>query len=386
MNDVDDTMLTSFEELKGVITYVGWVGHCNLGDKALYLANTKLFNQYRLVPSLKQKYSKVYLFGGGTLLPDYALAIHPNKYNYAIGVGVKNPTFWGPFDSYTKKMLKRYRFRFLGVRGNISRKILRDLGIESQVVGDPCLVLEPNLYKKKNDKMIAVNVGVSPDGIWGNSKYLLNAVIKFCKSLKAAGYQIMLVPFWKGDLSYIRQVLKAVDIGIFEEWNDVQKVLDFIASCYVLVGEKLHSVVFSAATYTPFICMEYQPKCLDFAESVGFEKYSIRTDQVNEIKLLKLFYDLLDNWASAHILLMKRVNKYRKILKQFAAQIIEDIESLPKDKWEIPGAIHDLKSRIFLGSEYILYKNISSFWNTWSTSSVGKYFNYCRDLLLFGRT
>lgn len=155
------------------ITYIGWVGYGNIGDEAAYLVNTKLFNQYHLIPTLKEKCSKVSLFGGGTLLPDYALALHPNKYNYAIGVGVKNPTFWGPFDSYTKEMLKRHRFRFLGVRGNISRKILGDLGIESQVVGDPCLLLEPNLSQKKNDRLIVLNVGISPDRLWGDSEYLL---------------------------------------------------------------------------------------------------------------------------------------------------------------------------------------------------------------------
>jgi len=103
-------MLSTCEELKRAITYVGWVGHYNIGDEALYLVNTKLFNQYLLVPSLKEKCSNISLFGGGTLFPYYAQIIHPNKYNYAIGVGVKNPTFWGPFDSYTKGMVKRHRF------------------------------------------------------------------------------------------------------------------------------------------------------------------------------------------------------------------------------------------------------------------------------------
>lgn len=379
-------MLSTCDELKRAITYVGWTGHCNIGDEALYLVNTKLFNQYRLVPSPKEKYSKISLFGGGTLFPYYAQALYPNKYNYAIGVGVRNPTFWGRLDSYATEMVKRHRFRFLGVRGNISKKILRTLEIESQVVGDPCLLLEPSLYPKKNDRLIALNVGTSPDGIWGDSEHLLKQVIEFCKHLKMAGYQLVLIPFWKDDLSYIKQVSEAADVDIFKEWNDIQKVLDFIASCYVLVGEKLHSVVFSAATYTPFICMEYRPKCLDFAESVGFEKYTIRTDQISSLKLIKLFFDLLDNWTDNRNLLMKKVDGYRKTIRQFAAQIIDDIESLPKDKWETPGRIHKLESRVFWGSEFFLHKNLDCFWNTWSASSLRKYLNFCRDLMLFGRT
>lgn len=104
----DNDMFSTHNELKGVITYVGWMGHGNIGDETAYLVNTKLFSRYRLIQTLKEKCSRISLFGGGPLLPDYALALHPNKYNYAIGVGVKNPRFWDPFDSYTKEMLKRH--------------------------------------------------------------------------------------------------------------------------------------------------------------------------------------------------------------------------------------------------------------------------------------
>lgn len=379
-------MFCTCEELKRAVTYVGWVGHRNIGDEATHLINTKLFNQYRLIPTIKEKFSKVSLFGGGTLLPDYAVASYPNKYNYAIGIGVKNPNFWGPFDSYTKEMLKSYRFRFLGVRGNISRRILRDLDIEAQVVGDPVLLLEPKSYQKKNERLIALNVGVSSDRTWGDSECLLKEITAFGKHLKKAGYRIVLVPFWENDLPYINRLSQAVGVDIFDEWTDVQKVLNFIASCHVLIGQKLHSVVFSAATYTPFICIEYRPKCLDFTESVGFEKYTIRMDHVRAPKLTKLFCDLSDNWVDNRNLLMEKVVGYRRTLRQFAAQIIDDIESLPKDKWEIPGAIHTVGSRIFWGSDFFLYKNVDSFWNSWSASSLRKYVSYCRDLILFGRT
>lgn len=376
-------MFSTQKELKEVITYVGWVGHGNIGDEALYLVNKKLFNQYRLVPTLNEKYSKVSLLGGGTLLPSYPVSMHPNKYNYAIGVGMKNPTFWGPFDSFTKEMVKRHRFRFLGVRGNISKELLRNIGIESQVVGDPCLLLEPNSYKKKNNRLIAVNVGVSPDGIWGNGIFLLKEAIEFCKRLKADGYQLTLIPFWKGDLPYIKKLSEAADIDIFGKWSNIQKVLDFIASCYVLIGQKLHSVIFSAATYTPFICMEYRPKCLDFTESVGFEKCTIRTDQINALKLMRLFCDLLDNWIDMRNMLIKKVERYRKSLRQSVAQIIKDIESLPEDKWTIPGTVYNIESRIFWGSEFFLYNKTKSLWNAWNSLLLRKYVNYFRNLILF---
>lgn len=282
-------LLSACQNPKRRITYVGWVGHHNIGDEALYLVNTKLFNQYNLVPSLKEKYSNITLFGGGTLFPRYTQVIHPNKYNYAFGVGIKNPSFWGPFDSYTREMIKRHRFRFLGVRGNISKRLLKTLDIESKVVGDPCLLLEPSSSPKKNNRLIGINVGTTPDGIWGDSERLLKELIDFCVQLKLDGYRPVLIPFWTDDLAYVTRLSEAADVEIFSDWKNVQQVLDFISTCYVLVGQKLHSVVFSAATLTPFICLEYRPKCLDFTESVGFDDYTIRTDDVTSLKLMNMF-------------------------------------------------------------------------------------------------
>jgi len=67
---------------------------------------------------------------------------------------------------------------------------------------------------------------------------------------------------------------------------DVQKLLDEIASCHTLMGEKLHSLLFRPTTHNPFISIEYRPKCYDFAETIGFEAFNIRTDEVTARRIL----------------------------------------------------------------------------------------------------
>ena len=124
-----------------------------------------------------------------------------------------------------------------------------------------------------------------------------------------------------------------VDIEVFADWANTQRLLDFIASCHILVGEKLHSLVFSAATYTPFVSIEYRPKCQDFAESVGFGGYNIRTSEMTAKKVDVLVRNLLDDWDDMHTLLGENVRLYRQKLDNFAGRIINDIESLPDDKW-----------------------------------------------------
>jgi len=320
----------TIEKTKRRVTYVGWLGHGNLGDEALYQVNTKVFKPYLLIPEIENPhYSKITLFGGGTLLPNYTLIVKPNKYNYAYGVGVRNPSFWGEFDHSLIEKVKKFNIRYLGVRDNASKKLLKSWGIESEVVGDPCLLLEPTHYEKKEkketSKKIAINLG-SIGPLWGGDKErVLSQVARLCRTLQRKGYYPILIPFYKKDLNDIQRISAVTNTPIFKDWMNIQKVLDFIASCRILVGEKLHSIVFSAATYTPFISIEYRPKCRGFAETIGFKEYVIRTDEITTEKIMVIFSDLLDNWNEMYEKLVKNVESYRKKLINFAELIKKEL-------------------------------------------------------------
>ena len=316
------------------ITYIGWVGHANMGDEALYQSNREIFSAYQLVPDNRMQHSRITLFGGGTVLPGWTMTVLPNRYNYAYGVGVLGQSFYGTFHPFVIRQLRRFNFRFLGVRGNISGRQLEECGIKSEVIGDPCLLLEPTRYDKKEDTRIGVNVGTSLERIWGgDERGFLREVTDLCKKLVAEGYDPVLIPFWVKDIPLLSEISSAVGIRVFEDWMNTQKLLDEIASCHVLIGEKLHSLVFSAATYTPFISLEYRPKCLDFAEAMGFEEYNVRTDKATGKRLFTMFSNLLDEWDEMRKNLIKNVGVYRKRLSRSAAHIKKDIESLPEDKW-----------------------------------------------------
>src|SRR5689334_15436274 len=77
--------------MKKTINYIGWLGHNNLGDEALFAANQQIFNKFRLINKHQLYDSPVSLFGGGTVLPEWAYDVQINRYNYAFGVGVKDP-------------------------------------------------------------------------------------------------------------------------------------------------------------------------------------------------------------------------------------------------------------------------------------------------------
>ncbi|MCK4444214.1 MAG: polysaccharide pyruvyl transferase family protein, partial [Thermoplasmata archaeon] len=215
----------------GKINYVGALGNDNMGDEALYQINKKVFKSYELVPSLRRQCSGITLLGGGTLIPEWTVLVLPNTYNYAFGVGVKNPSFFEKaqplwIHPITIEQTKRFNFRLFGVRGEMSKRTLTQWGIDSEVVGDPCLLFEPTAYNKKEDDKIAINVGWSRGGVWGDDEEkVLKETVRLCEVLVADHYRPVLVPFWIEDVPYIQRISSQADIEIFEDWGNTQKLL-----------------------------------------------------------------------------------------------------------------------------------------------------------------
>lgn len=368
-----------------VVNYVGWLGNQNLGDHALFLATSKIFKGYTLrpynsykfltsasnpfLPRIENQFSRVVLFGGGTLLPDDSTWIKPGRYNYMFGTGIKNPIFRSKFNNFHKVVinrLKSYDFRFIGVRDHISKDLLADWGIDSEVIGDPALSLKQSLDIKRNESRIAVNVGCDGN-LWGGDQgHVVNELTHVCKTLKDNGYNLILIPFSKYDLPHINRISENASIEVFDKWSNLQSVTNLIGSCKVMIGERLHSVVLSAATYTPLISIEYRPKCLAFSESVGFSRYSLRTDKLTADQIIEMFGDLLNNWSQMHNLLARKVDDFRERQKKFGKRIISDLESLPNDAWANAGLGETLKSKIFWDTDVIMRKNFGNVWQIYN--------------------
>jgi len=359
---------------QGIISYIGWIGHRNVGDEALYLANKLLFSEYHLVPYYEQPETDINLFGGGTLIPSCFNnnKIKKRKLNYAVGLGVQNPVFYNStkrYDlrpaiyrkrlnntifykglTYTMNKLHNFNYPFglgkklltkddfhnfnkwnlnkISVRGYESRKTLAKWsGITAEVIGDPALILEPPEYFDKKENLVAINIGgIGPK--WESNIVVIKKLSNVIKELKKRGYRVVIIPFHPEDVgaSYLPRKLKDCQILNFLEPMDIPGLMRTLSRCKILIGERLHSLVLSAASYTPFISLEYRPKCYDFVNSVGFNRYNIRTDKINENLVLSLVNDLENNYSKIRSKLITKVNYFRKKIKSFAENVKRDIE------------------------------------------------------------
>ncbi len=317
------------------IGYLGWLGHGNLGDEAMYLAIRAYMRPFRLVhyrngpririiQSLHGRNRPLYvgvLLGGGTLinsvgwLKPFETALNNYSPVAVLGTGARNPLFWkedgipGPVREKWIELL--LRCRFVGVRGPLSVQILRDGGLTNVVeLGDPALLLAPETFVgKTGTKRIGINAGRAKGNVWGDEEMIHEKLIEVCRILRARGWHISLVSVTPSDTPYLESISRRVDGArplemSFVSMNECLRVLEQFD---VFIGEKLHSVVMALSAGTPSVMLEYRPKCLDFMMSMGLEKYSVRTDEIDCDKLSALVDELAEEGTTIQETVRNRI-------------------------------------------------------------------------------
>lgn len=291
--------------------YYGWLGHNNLGDEALFHCVNELFKD-GLTFSTSEEINRLYFkemllgifdmhfLGGGTLINrnstvlETLLEWHKRvPKGIVFGSGVANEKFWQQFEDRQDRSHDWRDYlnscHFVGVRGPDSLLYMQQLGVSKAVIiGDPVLYLgRDTIVKKDQKKRIGLNFGNTRNKLWGKSDQLVeNAMAALIRILLEKEWEISFFNVYTGDtqshIDFIdRNNLKG-KIHFFDASDcSMDAALAYFDTVDVFVGEKLHASVFAACTYTPFIMLEYRPKCLDFMRSIDCEKFNYRTDELD---------------------------------------------------------------------------------------------------------
>jgi polysaccharide pyruvyl transferase WcaK-like protein len=329
------------------IGYIGWLGHGNLGDEAMYEATRLAFNSKKFLPykyhekmqSLEKFFKKrIYnqvMLGGGTLIntPSYEAQLRQaQKMKYptiVFGSGVRNPEFWDHIPGVTNRIKEWVplleQCELVGVRGPISSQLLEQYGFhKTEVIGDPALYLaRPMVQPKAMSKKLGLNIGISYGNIWGKEEEVLDFIVNFALIMIDKGWDITLVPVWDQDVPYSNEAARRINknVKVFQRYNSIREIISFIESCDIFIGEKLHSVILACCAYTPSIMLEYRPKCRDFMASLDLQKYNMRTDSLNNEKILSFCEELYENNNAMQKFIYERVNIYKKKIDDYSSRV-----------------------------------------------------------------
>ncbi|SEL75419.1 polysaccharide pyruvyl transferase CsaB [Paenibacillus sp. OK003] len=294
--------------------------------------------------------------GGGSLLQD---ATGLKSIPYYLGViklaqWLKKPTFIyaqgiGPVNHKIFNPMIRSVFKacnYVSVRDEQSAEYLRGLGLQwnqIHVVPDPVMGLPLPEAKAEEVSSIAVNaqgasvhtklpvIGVSVR-FWESDRKELTAIAAGLKKLcskKAVHLRFMPfhLPIDEQASRFVMEMLgdlgnKGSEVSITKDLTDPQLMLQEVSNCDVVIGMRLHSLIYAASQYVPPVGISYDPKIDQFMLRLDSETVG-STDALDGDKLAKTVANLLDQrsqWLKEH---EEGITELKQEAKVPAQQIIK---------------------------------------------------------------
>ncbi|UPK43497.1 polysaccharide pyruvyl transferase CsaB [Paenibacillus pabuli] len=274
--------------------------------------------------------------GGGSLLQDatglksipYYLGViklaqwlKKPTFIYAQGIGPVNRKMFNPMIRSVFKACK-----YVSVRDEQSAEYLRGLGLQwnqIHVVPDPVMGLPLPEVKAEDVSSVAINaqeanvhtelpvIGVSVR-FWESDRKELTAIAAGLKKLcSKKAVHLRFLPFHlpldEQASRFVMEMLgdlgnKGSEVSITKDLTDPQLMLQEVSNCDVVIGMRLHSLIYAASQYVPPVGISYDPKIDQFMLRLDSECVG-STDALDGDKLAKTVANLLDQrsqWLKEH--------------------------------------------------------------------------------------
>lgn len=291
-------------------------GHPENTKRVFNVHTVPRFDMKGIIRALRQ--SDLLISGGGSLLQDvtswkslmYYLTI------IMIGVILRKHVFLfsqgiGPVRHRWVRWVLRFvlnRVDAITVRDSESKGFLERLGVHNKIncTADAVLTLSPvsldegqSILRKASvpagKKLIGISVRY-----WMNSNDWMESFHKFITDMRKQGdYTFVFIPMqYPEDAKAAATIVgQEKDVYILKGSYDTEQLMSIIGNFDLLIGIRLHALIFAALMHVPFIGISYDPKIDNFLNSVGqVPIFSI--DHFDEEKLKEQTLKLLTDPSS----------------------------------------------------------------------------------------
>ncbi len=263
----------------------------------------KASHRYKIVEVVRAiRRADVVISGGGSLLQDVTSSMSARYYLFVIRVagffGRKTMIYAQGVGPLIRKSTRRAVQRTLNgvdlitVRDPDSKALLESIGVNRVPIhlsADPSFFVEPDLDAA--DRLLADHglcgqelIGVSIRQ-WPGSVEWVNEMAKGLREVSMAlNVPLVLIPMQEPADA---EVSEALGVGsVIRGITYVRTAKGLIARCRMVVGMRLHSLIFAASAGVPFIAIEYDPKVASFTSAVdqgrGVRVDSLKADDLME--------------------------------------------------------------------------------------------------------
>ena len=157
------------------------------------------------------------------------------------------------------------------------------------------------------------------------SEHLLNE--KICKKLLLMVHNDGAHSPKENDSKPIKELYKKIhnkeNAIIIEEDLTPQMQCGIYGRSKLMIGTRLHSVIFALVGGAPSLAISYSHKSPGIMKMLGLEKYTIDIDQPNLEKAINLIGDIQENRESLLQKVNQKIELFRQVLKREIEELIE---------------------------------------------------------------
>ncbi len=272
----------------------------------------KALNRLHLISILNcLRDTNLFISGGGGLLQDSTGKGWSILYYLGLILGakiIKVPVMIyaqgvGPVNKRINKKLMKWilnRVNLITVRDNSSKELLENLGVVNPLIyvnSDPSFLLRrkdttdimdkyPHLKKLINSNNGPI-IGISVREYKNNRKDLRGIFAKVADDLiKNCKATIIFLPFkFDEDVQISEEIFSLMKnknkANVLKTWLEPEELLSLLSRLSLMVGVRLHSIIFSSMVNIPFIALNYDPKVKNFVEDLGLSESLLELDGIS---------------------------------------------------------------------------------------------------------
>lgn len=284
-----------------------------------------------------------FISGGGSLLQDktgmksvpyytgimmMAYFLRKPFFVYAQGIG--------PLEQSVSQKLVKYavsKADFLSVRDQESFDLLREIGIARgiELVPDPVMGM---VYKEGLNHAWLEKEGIAEEPFitvairdWTSPGFaqFKDKIVEVLDRCATAGQHVVLLPMHgEHDDAFSREILSAMKnkAAIFPHSASIEEKISIIGESSLLIGMRLHALIFAAVAHTPMIGISYDPKIDSFINQVNQPLIGHVDEAWSADELYKLIGEQLAEHNKQVEILQKKATPLQQKANETARKVI----------------------------------------------------------------
>lgn len=286
--------------------------------------------------------------GGGSLLQDVTSSRSILYYTFIIGLArlMKKPVFVyaqgvGPINkNLNKKIVKHFlnKVQYISLRDNESFELIKSIGVKTKVdiVPDPVMGLDFKSVSQKNRNNNYIIISIRD---WSTKYNYLKQIAKSCNDIIKEGIDIKLLPMHgKLDEDTSKKLAELIeyDVEILSYKMNIEKKLKYITEAKVMIGMRLHALIFAGNVCTPMIGISYDPKIDSYLKLVNQICIGNVNEGIDSAELTEKVLYIIENYEDIKESLGKSTKKLKSTAKLTANKAITTFKN-----YKIKGEKHE---------------------------------------------